>query len=68
MIWPFRKPSVLSTAISALLSLSVMLIVLAVTSSIMKATATPTLLRKKARSPAMAMTPARKACSVSVRV
>ena len=68
MTWALEKPSVLSTAISVRRSRTAMLMVLAVTSRIVKLTARPMLLRSKARLPAMAMKPAAKACSVSVWV
>ena len=62
------NPSVFSTAISLRRSRTAMLIVFAVTSRMVKATARPTKLSRKTRLPACAMKLARNACSVSVFV
>ena len=56
-----EKPSVLSTAISVRRSRTAMLIVLAVTSRIVKATARPMKFSRSVRLPASAMNPARNA-------
>ena len=68
MTGPPVKPSVLRTAISVRRSRTAMLIVLAVTSRIVKVTARPMPLSSSARFPASEMKLARKAASVSVLV
>jgi hypothetical protein len=62
------KPRVLRTAISVRRSRMAMLIVFAVTSRIVNATATPIPFKSSARLPIMARKPARNAASVSVLV
>ena len=68
MTWRLEKPRVLSTAISMRRSRTAMLMVLAVTRRMVKITASPMLLNRRARFPIMAMKSARKAASVSVLV
>ena len=68
MTSPLENPSVFSTAISCCRSRTAMLIVFAVTSRMVNATAMPMTFSSSARLPARATKPARKACSVSVLV